>query len=97
MLRTFVCVFWILRLQVGQRVVSCCVNQGVWIVGASAKKLDGQLINKLSNRGGCLRRRGVARQECDGGNFQVRQIPSSATQSERRPTQTFLLHKQDFK
>ena len=50
-LRTFVYVFWVLRLQVGQRVVSYDVNQGVWIVGASAKKLDGQLIDKLSNRG----------------------------------------------
>ena len=51
MLRTFVNVFWILKLQISQRVVSYCVNQGVWIVGASAKKLDGQLIDKLSNRG----------------------------------------------
>ena len=49
--RTFVYVFWVLRLQIGQRVVSYCVDQGVWIVRASAKKLDGQLINKLSNRG----------------------------------------------
>ena len=49
--RTFVYVFWVLRLQVGQLVVFYSVNQGVWIVGASAKKLDGQLINKLSNRG----------------------------------------------
>ena len=51
MLRTFVYVFWVLRLQVGQRVVSYSVIQGVWIVGASAKNLDGQLIDKLSNSG----------------------------------------------
>ena len=45
MLRTFVCVFWVLRLHIGQRVVSYCVNQGVWVVGTAAKKLDGQLID----------------------------------------------------
>ena len=54
--------FKLKRLQVGQRVVSYSVNQGGWIVGASAKKTWRSVDKQTLEKGGCLRRRGVARQ-----------------------------------